>query len=86
MDNEIRQDLVKPVPTPEQRYQTLTDSYVRLTNNYEQLCHSIGLTNELLFELLEKLGGERCSDFGARARPYRNIPPSPLRRLHRPER
>ena len=86
MDEQFRQDLAKPVPGPEQRYQTLTDSYVRLTNNYEQLCHSIGLTNELLFELLEKLGEERCSDFGAQARPYRNIPPSPLRRSHRPKR
>ena len=76
MDEELRQQIAAPVSRAEQRYERLTAAYAKLAGNYEQVCHSIGLTNELLFELLDKLGKEGCSDSGARARRYRNIPPS----------
>ena len=75
MDEELRQQLAAPVSRAEQRYENLTASYAKLAGNYEQLCHSIGLTNELLFELLEELGRRGCSDSGAQARRYRNNPP-----------
>ena len=75
MDEELRQKLGAPISRAEERYERLTAAYAKLAGNYEQVCHSIGLTNELLFELLEKLGKERCSDSGAQTRRYRNIPP-----------
>ena len=75
MDEQLRQELAAPISRAEQRYDSLTASYAKLASSYEQVCHSIGLTNELLYELLEKLGSERCSDSGAQARRYRNIPP-----------
>ena len=76
MDEELRQKLGAPTSEAELRQERMEAHYAKLAGNYEQVCHSIGLTNELLFELLEKLGKVGCSDSGAQTRRYRNIPPS----------
>ena len=51
-----------------------------LNNKLDDIKQAIFVSNEIQLELLERPMKEARSEFGAQARPFRNMPPSSFRR------
>ena len=51
-----------------------------LSNKLDDIKQAIFVSNEIQLELLERPMKEARSEFGAQARPFRNMPPSSFRR------
>ena len=51
-----------------------------LSNKLDDIKQALFVSNEIQLELLERPMKEARSEFGAQARPFRNMPPSSFRR------
>ena len=58
----------------------LVKALAQLNNNLEDIKQALFVSNEIQLELLERPMKEARSEFGAQARPSRNMPPSSFRR------
>ena len=58
----------------------LVKALAQVNNNLEDIKQALFVSNEIQLELLERPMKEARSEFGAQARPSRNMPPSSFRR------
>ena len=58
----------------------LVKALAKVNNNLEDIKQALFVSNEIQLELLERPMKEARSEFGAQARPFRNMPPSSFRR------
>ena len=58
----------------------LVKALAQVNNNLEDIKQALFVSNEIQLELLERPMKEARSEFGAQARPFRNMPPSSFRR------
>ena len=74
-------DQLRAIPeVPPSEIAQLNKTLQEMNNHLDDIKLKLGVRNEIALELLELRKKEGCSDVGAQARPYRNIPPSSWRR------
>ena len=73
--------LLRDTPeVPPTKGDLLMKALAEVNNNLEDLKLKLSISNEIALELLELRKSEARSEFGVQARPFRNKPPSPIRR------
>ena len=74
-------ELLRTTPeVPPNRSDRLIKALAEINNQLSDLKAKLDVANEIALERLELRRVEARPDFGAQARPYRNMPPRSLRR------